>query len=99
MPRLLRIDGSATPIIDTSSASRNRAPQSTNSVAQASLVSLSPPNEADGDADAGTNVLLCGIVRPAPYIIVRSLSNKQMGIHSPSSEPATQPELGRVDGL
>jgi DNA-binding transcriptional ArsR family regulator len=22
-----------------------------------------------------------------------------MGIHSPSSEPATQPELGRVDGL
>ena len=37
----VRIDGSATPIIDTSSASRKSAPQRTSKVPQASLVSLS----------------------------------------------------------
>src|SRR5438105_15882622 len=41
MCRSLRIEGRATPIMDTSSASRKRAPQSTRRVPQARLVSLS----------------------------------------------------------
>src|SRR5207302_1359198 len=58
MCRSVRIEGRATPIIDTSSASRNRAPQSTSKVPQARLLSRSVASGVvDGDVsvDADTN--------------------------------------------
>src|SRR5438034_11519808 len=49
MCRSVRIEGRATPISDTSSASRKRAPQSTSSVPQARLLSRSGESLRDGD--------------------------------------------------
>src|SRR6478752_20641 len=49
-PRSLRIDGRATPTIDTSSASRKRAPQSTSSAPQARLLSRPEPSSREWDS-------------------------------------------------
>src|SRR5262245_25808831 len=59
MSRSFWIEGRATPIIETSSASRNSAPQSTSRVPQARLVSLSlAPNDVMAVVLADTNQLL-----------------------------------------
>ena len=50
MCRSVRIEGRATPIIETSRASRKSAPQSTSSVPQASLVNVSVPRTGDDTA-------------------------------------------------
>ena len=49
MSRSVRIEGSATPIIETSSASRKSAPHSTSSAPQARALSRSAPPSSDGD--------------------------------------------------
>src|SRR4051812_6053959 len=84
MWRSFWIDGRATPIIETSRASRKSAPQSTSRVPQARRVSLSlAPKEEMAVVLADTNQLLCAIVRRAPYLLVRRLSNKPRNKHAP----------------
>src|SRR3954471_9787502 len=60
MPRSVRIEGSATPIIETSSASRKSAPHRTSSAPQARGRSRSPPPSSDGDWGVVTGSLLLG---------------------------------------
>ena len=56
IPKSLRIEGRATPIIETSSASRKSAPQSTMSAAQARLLRRSTPLIKTGACCADTRV-------------------------------------------
>src|SRR3954468_14762303 len=60
MPRSVRIEGSATPIIETSSASRKSAPHRTSSAPQARGLSRSAPPSRDGDWGVVTGSLLLG---------------------------------------
>src|SRR4051812_27613160 len=55
MWRSVRIEGSATPIIETSRASRNRAPQRTSRVPQARLVRRSEPVSGIANACVGAD--------------------------------------------
>src|SRR4051812_49356113 len=58
MWRSVRIEGSATPIIDTSSASRKSAPQSTSSAPQARLLSCSDCGVGSDTNDSFGRLLL-----------------------------------------
>src|SRR3954453_12735915 len=60
MPRSVRIEGSATPIIETSSASRKSAPHRTSSAPQARGLSRSAPPSSDGDWGVVTGVCSLG---------------------------------------
>src|SRR5438045_1856993 len=57
MSRSLRMDGSATPIIETSSASRKRAPQRTRSVPQARPLRRSEPVSGMARSSVGADTI------------------------------------------
>src|SRR5438046_1040743 len=100
MCRSLRIEGSATPTIDTSRASRKIAPQSTRSVPQARLLRRSTRLSGDGcDIDLDTSTpfgragelagfAVSAIVRSEPYNNVRYPSNNPGRATGPRPPPS-----------
>src|SRR6266545_4657338 len=82
MPRSVRIDGSATPIIETSRASRNSAPQSTSSVLQARRLNRSVPVSSEVVVTSVVSPAVCGPIGPGligPIIDVASAHVNRVG--------------------
>src|SRR6266581_4459500 len=101
MFRLVRIDGSATPIIETSSASRKSAPQRTSKVPQASLVSLSVPPKVDaGAVDLDTRASLSLLFDPhRTWLFDRCQTMTDLTSFTESSHSPKATDLSAIDGL
>src|SRR3954452_15266162 len=108
MSRSLRIEGSATPIIETSSASRNRAPQRTRSVPQARLLRRSEPvsgiarSSVGADTDQllrkkrGARARLSGGARDR-LLFDRYLTDMFDAGQTRTAPELSHPDLGEVD--
>ena len=106
------IDGSATPTIETSRASRKRAPQSTSNAPQARLLSPPVPSSSDCESCGLVEVTWSSLRRVSSWRIRAPLSYCSIGIvhisstrsnkwlnHALQSVDPKAPELATVDVL